>query len=271
MIEHFNHSNRVETTHTWDRCDHDSTCASAAGLARTLAEFVMELRCEPSPDLLQSWYSKRGGGAHTVPHAGERLAVVVGMGFGRPGRPISDDHLEGAVAESLWYALVLEFRHEDPIVFAQPPGLSPLDHGGDGFIVHRRPGDAGLAFRLWEIKKSTGASPIGSTVLRAYRQVNAKATEYLARLIDTVREHEDPDVVPLIRRTSELWLDGAPEAAVGVAVGSSTGALAGESFSTMGTHFPSMTSPNRLRGMLAGTDDFPAFARLVQTELWKGL
>lgn len=271
MIEHFDHTTTTEATHSWDRCDHDMNSASAVDLARSLAEFVIGLRCEPSPGLYASWLSKRDGGVHTEPHADERLAVVIGLGFGRPGRLVPLDHLEGAVAESLWYALVHEFAHEDPVVLALPPGLSPIDHGGDGFVVHRRPGGGGLSFRLWEIKKNTGLSPVGGTVLRAYKQVSDKALEYLARLIDTVREHPDADVVPLIQRSSELWLDGASEAAVGIAVGASTASLPTQSFSTIGTHFPSMTAPNRLRGMLTGIDDFPAFALLVQAELWRGL
>lgn len=270
MLQHFTHTNHVEASHAYDRCEHDCTACTADDLAAELADFIVELRCRDLPGLYSSWCSKRDGGTHTTTHAEEKLRVFIGLGFGLPDEnPIPADHLEGAVAESLWYALVHEFIHEDPLVYAVPPGLSASDHGSDGFVVHRRDGE--LAFRLWEIKKNTGESPIGSTIGRAYRQLNSKALEYLARLIPAEQHHPDPDVRGLITRSMEHWLNGDAQAAAGVAVACSSGRLGNESFSTMGTRFPSMTRPNRLRGFLAGLGDFADFARLVQAELWKGL
>ena len=142
MLEHFQHTNNPEAYHSWDRCDHESSRSSATELAGELADYIVRLRCETAPDLYGSWLAKRNGGTHTVPHAGVRLETLIGLGFGRPGKDYSDEHLEGAVAESLWYALIHDFSHEDPIVLALPPGLSPIDHGGDGFVIHEWPGGA---------------------------------------------------------------------------------------------------------------------------------
>lgn len=271
MLERFDLTSHSEPTHLWDRCAHDGVLCSVDELAAELAEAIVDLRCGGVPGLVDSWRSQRMGTGHTTPHAVEQLAQFIGLGFGLPHSkdPMPDDHLEGSVAESLWYMLVIEFEHDDPIAYAVPPDLAPTDHGGDGFVVHRRL--TGVGYRLWEIKKYTGAGTVRATVRKACKQLNDNATEYLARQIPAGQYHPDDEIRDLIVHSMERWYDGAPEASAGVAVASANERSASERFKDMDTHFDTLSDPTQLRGLVAEFTDFSDFARRVQQELWKGL
>jgi hypothetical protein len=270
LLNHFQRANHSEPQHRWDRCVHDEASRPVCDLAADVAEEAVRLRCGGVPGLFTSWVSKRGGNGHTLPNAKTMLSAFVRPSFGVPGAPPSANHLEGAVGELIWYLLVRDFTHEPALVYLAEPSLSPLDHGGDGFAVHVGSGGS-LVFRLWEVKKNTGGSPISSTVATAYNQLTERGTEYLARLIPQEQRNPDPNVRALVSRSMDHWVNGDPEAAAGVAVSASTPHLPKKSFSTMPTHFPNMTAPNRLRGLIAGVDDLPAFAANVRDEVWSGL
>ena len=267
MLNRFTHVRNDEVSFGWERCEHDGSALSE--LVADLAESIIELRCGGVPGLVGSWQSRRVGGGHTVPFAEEQLGEFVGLGFGLPTKPMTADHLEGSVAESLWYLLASEFTHDDPVVFASPPDLAPTDHGADGYLIHRGPG--GLRFRLWEIKKYTGGGTVRATVQRASRQLDKNALGYLARQIPAGQYHNDADVRDLIVRGPEHWLNGATEAGVGVAVTSASEACADERFEKLDSYFGGLTDPDQIRGMATGVLDFVDLARRVQQELWSGL
>ena len=267
MLNHFTHTRHDEVAFGWERCEHDGTALS--DLVTDLAESIVELRCGGVPGLVSSWRSRRDGNGHTVAFAEEQLREFVGLGFGLPTSPMTADHLEGSVAESLWYLLVSQFTHDDPVVYASPPDLAPTDHGADGYLIHQ--GAGGLRFRLWEIKKYTGSGTVRATVQRASRQLNRNALGYLTRQIPAGQHHTDAEVRDLIVRGPEHWLSGTAEAGAGVAVTSASGACADERFEKLESYFDGLTDAVQIRGMVTGVVDFADLAKRVQQELWSGL
>lgn len=264
----FQRTHHAEADHSWDVCTHDDPNGNA-DLALEVACEAVRLRCSGVPGLYDSWKSRHGGGGHSVALAEVMLASFLRPSFGNPGAPPPGEHLQGAVSEMVWYLLVRDFVHEPDVVYVTEPGVSPLDHGGDGFVVHRLP-DGRLVFRLWEVKKSVGGT-VSGTVTRAYAQLEARAPEYLARLIPAEQRHPDPDVRALVSQSIITWVQGHEEASAGVAVASSSAGLPRRCFTTLPARFGRMRTPNRLRGLLAGINDLATFADQVREEVWKGL
>ncbi len=127
-----------------------------------------------------------------------------------------------------------------------------------------------LIFRLWEVKKHHSQSPVSTTVSRAYKQLDGKATEYLAQLTALGPSQPSP-LRPLFSRLVDMWVDAEPEAGAGVAVSTSAATMPRRAFGTMGTHFPRLDQPGQLEGLLVALGDYPRFADDVKKEVWKGL
>lgn len=258
-------------THDWCLVSHDPAFTPSDDLARLLAQLIMERRCCGCPQHYAAWKCRFDGGEAPAGSSLQALTAFIKPVFGLPGAPgtIPQDHLEGYVAMQLWYFLTLEAPPEQ-IVRIEPPDFLATDRGGDGMVIHRTLAGY-LMFRLWEIKKNTGSSPISSTINTAYGQLRQRATEYLARYTTVGQQVAEPALEEFYGRLIELWVEARPEAAAGVAVATSTGRLPSSCFSTFGDQFPEFTNPRRLRGMLTAVDDFPAFARKVQAYVWTGL
>lgn len=260
-------------THTWTLVQHDPAVSPVDALAKVLAERIMEFRCRGCPHHFRAWKQRAKGGP---PLSGVSKAALekafVGPVFGLPGNPdeIPEDHLEGFVAEHLWYFLCLEAAPTENIIRVEPPGFASTDPGGDGLIIHRII-DGELMFRLWEIKKCAGNSPVHSTVNTAYGQLNANALEYLARYSGIGQELQDAELADFYGQLVELWLDAKPGAAAGVSVATSANNVPKRCFTTFGKQFPQFVNPVRLKGMLTAIDDFPDFACKVREFIWKGL
>jgi hypothetical protein len=159
----------------------------------------------------------------------------------------------------------------EPIVRLERSGFAAIDHGGDGMAIHRASGGY-LMFRLWEIKKSTGASSrVSNTVSSAYGQLQTKATEYLARYTSVGQELQNAELAEFYSKLPDLWDEAGREASVGVAVTTNLDNVPATCFTTFGDQFPRLTTPKRLKGMLTAIDDFPAFSEKVQGAVWKGL
>ena len=75
-----------------------------------------------------------------------------------------------------------------------------------------------MTFRLWEIKKCTGKLPISSTISKAYRQLDSKASEYLARYTTIGQEIRDAELAGFYSKLIELWVEAKTEAAAGISV-----------------------------------------------------
>lgn len=258
-------------THIWSRRCHDPTRSSAAQIAAELADLILQLRCQRCLRHYRAWRAAVDGGAPPTGASAAALRAFIQPAVGLPTdpEPRPEDHLEGFVAEHLWYFLALEASDWEPVVHVEPPGFSVTDQGGDGLIIHRSQSGA-LMYRLWEIKKTAGNATVSATVSRAYNQLDEKATRYLARYTAIGQELEE-DLSEIYGNLIDLWIEGDPSAALGISVATSTHQVPKKCFTTLGTRFPQFASPVRLRGMVTSLGDFPAFAREVRDCLWKGL
>ncbi len=260
----------AEQTHAWTLIRHDPILTPIYSLAVCLADKIMKDRCIQCPHHYEAWKHRFLSGTQLPPTSYEALSKgFIKPIFGLPTQALSSDHLQGAVSQYLWYFLVLESSVE-PIRRIERSGFAATDHGGDGMAIHQVP-DGDLMFRLWEIKKSTGQSPVSNTVNTAYKQLKTRATEYLARYTAIGQELQDTELAEFYGKLIDLWIDASPEASVGVAVATNSTNIPSNCFTTFGTQFPRFTTPNRLRGMLTAIDDFPLFSEKVQQAIWKGL
>ncbi len=273
--------------------------------AQLLAADAMRIRCGKSPALAR-WRARRDGGP---PDTGARKAAVeayAGIGFGLPGAPANDDHLQGHVAELLWNRLMQErsvCRDGRRFVHAHSVKPDPLEPGGDGLVIYeidgniqatygRRPryrfvldtapgqtkgeGVVGgtLVFRLWEIKKHESQTKrVSATIGRASRQLSSRGQEYLAKLAGPETVEQGGPLGDLYANMVELWLDGSDRAGAGVSVGTSaqhapTGPGA---FGSIATAFPHFTLPGQVESIVVAVPDFPAFAKRVREIVWSGL
>lgn len=277
LSDFFQSSETMSETHTWILASHDPTTSSPQdALAKALAERIMEHQCRGCPHHYQAWKQRVDGGP--PPPGASRKALVeafIEPIFGLPENPdaIPLDHLEGFVSQLLWYFLYLESPPEE-IVRVEPPGFKSTDPGGDALAVHRVQSEY-LMFRLWEIKKFTGdpqsGASVSSTVGDAYRQLNSKALEYLARYTVIGQELSEPELVDFYGQLVDLWLDARREASAGVSVATSLCHIPQRCFTTFGQRFPGFVDPVRLRGMLTAVGDFSAFTEKVREFIWIGL
>ena len=276
LSDSFRSSEIVTKTHAWTLARHDETSSSQDVLAQALAERIMHRLCGGCLHHYRAWKQRTEGGP--APSGPSRKALVegfIGPVFGIPENPdlVPLDHLESTVSQWLWYFLHEESPPEE-IVRVEPPGFKPTDPGGDALAIHRVQSDY-LMFRLWEIKKFTGepesSTSVGSTVNNAYRQLNAKALEYLARYTAIGQEVSEPELVDFYGQLVDLWLQAGREAAAGISVATSLCHVPQQCFTTFAEHFPGFTDPVRLRGILTAVGDFSAFALRVREAVWRGL
>lgn len=272
LSDFFQQKETAESTHDWTLVSHDHNLAPIDALAEFLADRIVCCRCGKRTERYQAWKQRFSEGTPLSPEFHDSLSEgFIKPGFGLPNqeKKFPLDHLQGMVAQFLWYFLVLETSPEEIIKIASP-GFSVTDHGADGFVIHRAP-TGSLMFRLWEIKKCTGSSPISTAVNRAYKQLQDNGYEYLARLSNFDQELPDAELAEFYGKLPELWKQCSPEAAVGVAVATNNSGVQENCFAKFGEHFPNLTIPKRLRGMLSAINDFPSFCEKVQKAIWKGL
>ncbi|MBA7632946.1 hypothetical protein ES703_40502 [subsurface metagenome] len=273
LIECFRASNNPASTHSWILAKLDNTGDVALeDLAKFLAELIIEHKCRGCPEKYHLWKQHLDGGEEPSGTAREALKAFIEPVFGLPENPdvISQDHLEGYVAEYLWYFLSLEGLTGESVVRIEPPGFTPTDPGGDGLVIHGSTSTV-LMFRLWEIKKCGGTSTVSSTVRRAYNQLDKRATKYLARYTAIGQEISDQRLADFYGQLIDLWVDARPEASAGVSIATCVTRIPARCFTTFGKHFPQFTKPVRLRGMLTAIQDFPTFTVKVREYVWKGL
>ncbi len=263
------------TTHRYTRLDHQDQAVSVDDLAACLADRIMCFRCRGRPSYYEAWRRKVDTGespkASTLRELGE--GFIKGA-FGLPdgSATVPDDHLQGLVAQYLWYFVIQEIQMFEPLEDIQPVGFRAIDHGGDSLTLHRINASE-LRFRLWEIKKATRKARVNSTIRRACRQLVDRALEYLAEFTP-VAEHyrgDDPEKAEIYGQLLELWLQNSPKAAAGVSVATSVSKIPKGKLEDLGKHMPGFTQPLRLEGLLNVLGDFEDFAEKVQQHIWKGL
>lgn len=230
----------------------------------------MRYRCRGCPQNYALWRTRADGGAALNDAQRLTLEAIISPAFGLRGAERPIDHVQGLVAEHLWYFIVQEATDGEPIEHIEGPGVRSTDAGGDGLIVHRNPAGE-LFFRLWEIKKATGASDVSSTVTTAYGQLKTRALRYLAEYTTIAATIGDSEVAGFLAGMIEAWVNAEPTAAAGVSVATSTDKVPERCFTTFGDQFPQLTVPKRLKGMITALEALPEFAEMVKEEIWKGL
>jgi len=243
--------------------------------AQLLADDAMRIRCGKSP-VLARWRARRDGGPPETGAPAEAVRAYAGIGFGLPGAPANDDHLQGHVAELLWNRLIQErlvCRDRRRLVHAHSVKPDPLEPGGDGLVVYEID-DGTLVFRLWEIKKHESQTKrVSATIRRASKQLSSRGQEYLAKLAGPETVEQAGPLGDLYADIVELWLDGSDRAGAGVSVGTSAqhAPTGPQAFGSIGTAFPHFTRVGQRESIIVAVPDFPGFARRVREIVWSGL
>jgi hypothetical protein len=241
-----------------------------AALAWLVAQAVMERRCGAS-SALSIWRTAALSGAKLTGTDRDVVAAFVVGVFGVPGKPMSEDHLIGHVAEWLWYLNAVETVSTiRSIRLLEPPKFNVTEPGADGFIVFSDNATGETSYRLWEIKKHTGTSHVSGTVGTAYTQLTTNAMRYLAQQVSVYSERPDA-VGDLCKQLVDLWAECSDRAGAGVGVASGTTPPPATCFTTMGNHFPGFTKAGQLEGLLLAIQDFEGLAREVRSYLWTAL
>jgi hypothetical protein len=233
---------------------------------------MMKARCGVATDVYDRWRARATGGEALDPIDREVLETFVEPSIGLPGDPRSLDHLEGAVAEFIWYLAALarppagrQIRH------IEKPSLLASEPGGDGLVIYEMAADQSLIFRLWEVKKHTGGGGVSPVIRRACLQLSGRGKRYFAKYASQGEYLPDQDLVALYAQLGERWIRSDRSAGAGVAIATSESNTPTRAFSRMYTHFPQFSSGDQLEGLVAGIGDFGQFAQQVRTVLWSGL
>jgi hypothetical protein len=266
MLERRGASNRCQ----WLRGQLSSPSASNQQTAVAfVADAAVKWQCRGAGQHYGSWSKAVAQNSQLSATESRRLAPFIKPAFGLPGDPVPADHLQGHVAEYVWYILAQENLPAGLTLRAiEGPSFSVTTPGGDGLAIYQR-NDSVLVFRLWEIKKHESTAHISRTVSRAYKQLKEKAEFYLAQLT-TLADSYESEVAQLYAALSDLWLDRDERAGAGVAVSTSDRHLPRRCFGTMHMSFPDL-AVEQMAGLVVALGDFPAFARLVRDRIWSAL
>jgi hypothetical protein len=237
--------------------------------ANIVADTAMRWQCRGAAQHYAAWAAAVELGATLPADARRKVAPFVRPAFGLPNDPPSADHLQGQVAEYVWYILAQETVPDGLVLRSiEGPSFLVTTPGGDGLAVYQRD-DSVLIFRLWEVKKHDSTGGVSRTVSRALQQLDVRAEEYLAQLT-TLADSYDPDVATLYAALSDLWLDRDPRAGAGVAVSTSDRYLPRSCFGGMHKRFPDL-AVDQLDGLVVALGDFPDFAAQVRDRVWSAL
>ena len=236
-----------------------------------VAEELMRTRIARATHLFRLWRRAATGNCSLSAEDQLKITPFVQTAFGLPGDPVSEDHVQGLVAEYVWYLLAKDLPSNGRAIRRlEQPSYHVTSPGGDGLVTYEV-ADGTLIFRLWEIKKHTASNSISGTITRACDQLSTNGAAYLAQYV-ALAPTDDRAVAELYANLVDLWIDAEPQAGVGVAVATSRSkAPQRRCFTNMHRHFPSLTRGDQLEGLVAGIADFPAFVRLVRRFVWNAL
>ena len=247
----------------------DPLDASRRTAVRIVADAAVRWQCRGAVHHYDAWRQALARSTQLSADESRKVAPFIKPAFGLPTRPLPPDHLQGHVAEYVWYILAQENLPPGlTLRTIEGPSFSVTAPGGDGLVVYQR-NDAVLVFRLWEIKKHDSTMHLSRTVARAYKQVDRNADVYLAELT-TLADTYEPEIAQLYAALPDLWIDRDERAGAGVAVSTSDGHLPNRCFGTMHKSFPQL-SGEQLQGLVVALGDFPAFACDVRDRIWSAL
>jgi hypothetical protein len=236
-----------------------------------VAEHLLRARFARATHLFDLWREAATTDLSLSEADRNKILPFISTAFGLPAEPVSEEHVQGYVAEFVWFMLASELPGDGRTIRRiEQPSFYVTGPGGDGLASYELE-DGTLIFRLWEIKKHVASAHLSGTVTRACRQLSRNGANYLAQYI-AVAPESDPALAELYARFVDLWVDTAPQAGVGVAVGTSRSrAPRRRCFSGMQHNFPGLNQGDQLEGLVAAIADFPAFARRVREFVWSAL
>lgn len=244
-----------------------------AALAWIIADAIMKERSGHLA-VYSLWRTAALSGTKLTGDDAESVHPYVKPVFGLPPDGTrAKDHVPGYVGEWLWYLAAIEEEivgHE--LALIDPPSWKVTEGGADGFAVHRIANGWGstLIFKLWEIKKYTGADSVAATINKAASQLNESGVDYLAK-ISWANKHQTGDIGQLMSEITELWKRADQRAGAGVSVATNTATAPGTAFTQMATHLPRLSGSGQLRGLILAVDDFTAFSEQVKGYVWSAL
>ncbi len=236
-----------------------------AALAWVIADAIMRSRFGSAVSHHQAWRTAALSGQPLSGNERQIVEAFVDTAFGLPATPKSVDHLEGHVAEWVWFLLV----GADPgIELISEPKTAPTDGGSDGVVLYRTPG-GDLRFTLWEIKKHTSGSPAMSTIRKACVQLAGEGNRYVAMFIGA-QQGLPADQELLVANMADHWVEGNACAGAGVAVASAAAAPA-KPFKQLAKKLPRFDKADQLVGLFGSLPDFAALSQDVRRFVWSAL
>jgi len=237
-----------------------------------VAEEIMRLRTRGATETFDIWRTAATTEGRISDPNRPRVEPFVQTVFGSTIDPAPTDHVEGYVAEVVWFLLTRDgaLDHGRTIRRIEEPSFYVTGPGGDGLVVSELE-DGTLVFRLWEIKKHNRSGGISATATRAMTQLATRGAGYLAQYVATA-PNSDGDVARLYAELVDHWVDAHSVAGAGVGIGTSaTSAPKRRCFTTMQSHFPRLNEPGQLEGLVVGIADFAGFSRSVRDFVWSAL
>lgn len=240
-----------------------------AAVAWLVANAIMRSRCGKAP-IYSLWRDAVQAGQKMTEADRRRLLPFTRSVFGTRDKPGNREHVEGHVAEWLWYLLMCEQQDDArKIVLLEPPKFSVTEPGPDGFVVYAVDG-VPLVFRLWELKKHVGKGKVDATVRDAYGQLRTEGDKYLAQLT-AMHADKGGDLGALCAQLVDMWVEADGRAGAGVGVTSATLPPPRRCFTTMGTQLSQFSQPGQLEGMLCAVEEYRALAHDVRELVWSAL
>lgn len=239
-----------------------------------IADEMMRARCGAAQPTYELWRRRATGGPALTDVERQSVEPFVEASMGLPGdpRPRDPDHVEGAVAEYVWYLTARDrVEAHRTLRRIEKPSLLASEPGGDGLTIYQLPADGSLTFRLWEVKKATGQGSLSRVVTRACNQIAERGRQYLAKYASQAAHLPDDELVDLYGNLGERWITWDSSAGAGVAISTSEPRAPDRAFSQMHRLLPNLCRGDQLEGLIAGIGDFSAFAVRVRDFLWSGL
>lgn len=145
----------------------DSPALNQRTAVAIVVDAAVKWQCRGASQHYNAWRQAVAQRTQLSTDQSRKLAPFIRPAFGLPARPLPPDHLQGHVAEYVWYILAQENLPPGlRLRTIEGPSFSVTTPGGDGLAVYQR-SDAVLVFRLWETKKHERTVHLSRTVARA--------------------------------------------------------------------------------------------------------